>query len=307
MSAESPLTANRAHFYSPFAFLKAAHLGAEWLNGLNQNPNIQRFVTESGVDLCYQLLTWDTEFFGTPIYRLDFSSWSHQAPKAALVEAYQGLRCCLGRLHEAYYLFAEVPSEDLEVIQALTTDAWRLVETRLTYFSDDIQSVGSHQAVKRVRTATEADIPDLRQCAIESVNPFDRFHADDFFSPEQADRFMGAFIENSVKGFADEVIVPASGVANAFLTGNYLQSPQALSGRNIGKMVLSAVSPQRRGWYVRLIAALTARFQAHGCDTVFMATQATNRAVLRVWHSFGYQFGRSTHIFSTDQRLGTHD
>jgi dTDP-4-amino-4,6-dideoxy-D-galactose acyltransferase len=110
---------------------------------------------------------------------------------------------------------------------------------------------------------------------------------------------MAIFVENSVKGFADEVIVPKNGAANAFLTANFLTSPLSLTQERIGKMVLSAVSPERKGWYVRLIAEMSYIFKEQGLNTAFMSTQATNRAVLKVWFRHGYRFGRCTHIFST--------
>ncbi len=98
------------------------------------------------------------------------------------------------------------------------------------------------------------------------------------------------------------MLVPAEGPANAFLTGNYVKSPPTLAARRIGRMVLSAVSGERRGWYVKLIGELSLKFKERGLDTALMTTQATNRAVLKVWERHGYQYGRCTHIFSTYER-----
>jgi dTDP-4-amino-4,6-dideoxy-D-galactose acyltransferase len=149
-----------------------------------------------------------------------------------------------------------------------------------------------------VRQAHLADIPALNSTAIKSVNIYDRFHADSFFTESMADNFLAKYVENSVRGYADEVMVPLTGDANAFLTANYIKSPNCLSNKKLAKMVLSAVAPERTGWYVKLIGEMTLKFKERNIDAAFMTTQSTNRAVLKVWNSFGYQFGRCTHIFS---------
>ena len=194
-------------------------------------------------------------------------------------------------------MFAEVPSEDIQALSSLTAAGYSLIETRLTYFNDQIQQFNLNRRYA-TRQATTDDIAVLTKTAIEAVNIFDRFHADDFFTTNEADRFLAKYTENSVLGFADEVMVPADGIANAFLTANYVSSPRCLSNKKIAKMVLSAVATERRGWYVKLIGEMTQKFKEQGIDTAFMTTQSTNRAVLKVWASFGYRFGKSSHILS---------
>lgn len=297
--------ADRAFFYSPYSFIRGADsLGESWLDDLTVCHAEGEVTKIDGPDACsvyYRQLAWDTAFFRVPTLRIEFTDHSPHTPVQALSSCFKSLCQRLSAAHETYYLFAEVPCEDTQTILAMTQAGMRLIETRVTYYRDDIQRF--EQARRdAVRSATEADIPVLRQCAIEAVNHFDRFHADDFFTPQQSNDFMGVFVENSVKGFADEVLVPATGLPDAFLTANYVKPPAALTNRRMGKMVLSAVSPSRRGWYVKLIGAMSERFRAAGVDTAFMTTQATNRAVLKVWHHHGYQYGRCTHIFSTYQQ-----
>ena len=175
---------------------------------------------------------------------------------------------------------------------------FRLIETRLTYYRDDIDrfECGRRSAV---RLATEEDIPSIKRVAMESRNEYDRFHADVFFSASKADEYLGRYAENSVKGFADLVVVPAGveGEPEAFLTGVFLPE-QAVIGGKVGRMVLSAVGAARRGWYRRLIAEMSHMYREMDVKIVFMSTQSTNRAVIRVWESLGYRFGRATHILA---------
>lgn len=230
--------------------------------------------------------------------RLSSAAFAKETSFTEIQRAFSDFRGYINSSLSEYYIFSEVPCEDTGVIAGVTGAGWHLIETRITCYRDDLQDF-SYSNRSPVRSAVERDIKELRMAAIEAVNHYDRFHADAFFSKKESDEFLATFIENSVKGFADEVIVPADGPANAFLTGNYLASPPALSHRKMGKMVLSAVTKSRRGWYVKLIAELSYKFKEKGLDTVLMTTQATNRAVLKVWHRHGYQFGRCTHIFST--------
>lgn len=295
----------RAAFYSPYGFLRGPSLITEdWINEIDQSLEtgvIDRFDGGNGITLYIKKLSWDADFFRIPFFRIEFSELPEiiKYPNAQL--AFSRLREYLGSLYSEYYIFGEVPCEDTAVIAGMSGAGWRLIETRITCYRDDIQKF-DYSSRSKVRSATEADIQDLRNSAIEAVNIYDRFHADDFFTAKESDDFMAIFIENSVKGFADEVLVPADGPANAFLTGNYLVSPPSLNNRKMGKMVLSAVTNARKGWYVRLIAELSFKFKEQGLDTVYMTTQATNRAVLKVWHRHGYKFGKCSHIFSTYAR-----
>ena len=290
-------------YYSPYSFLARPAVCAEhWLAALAADVAagaVERFEAGGGVRFYLRQLAWDSAFFQVPTWRVEYTEG---AGRVAPVAAFHALRAALAARHPQFYLFAEVPAEDSAVLAGASGAGWRLIETRLTWFRDDLQRFVA-PARYPVRAANLADIPALRRTAVEAVNRYDRFHADDFFTPGEADRMLAAFIDNSVAaGFADEVIVPASGAATAFLTGNYVGAPPFLPGRALGKMVLSAVLPERRGWYVKLICELSSRFQQRGLDTAFMTTQATNHAVLRVWTRLGYRFGRCTHLFSTYQR-----
>jgi dTDP-4-amino-4,6-dideoxy-D-galactose acyltransferase len=292
----------RTAFYSPYGFLnRLGSVGADWIGELAaeyRDGKVQAFDGGNSITIYFRKLEWDSQFFAIPTFRVDYVMWNADLHYAAIGEAFISLRVSLAENYPEFYLFSEVPCEDTAVITGMGSAAWRLIETRITCFRDDLRNFESRTRYP-VRNATTDDVPALREAAIKAVNHFDRFHADEFFTNEESDNFLGIFIENSVKGFADEVIVPQDGPANAFLTGNYVKSPPSLADRKIGRMVLSAVSAERRGWYVKLIGELSERFKERGMDSALMTTQATNRAVLKVWERHGYRFGRCTHIFST--------
>jgi dTDP-4-amino-4,6-dideoxy-D-galactose acyltransferase len=302
----SVLLSEKSGFYSPFSFLTdPSKCAGDFVCDLEKDLGdlkVFQFSAGNEISIFYRTLDWDTKFFGVPTFRIDYTQLPLNVKLVSVQLAFLKFRKYLSSLCSSFYLFAEVPSEDTAVIAGMSGAGCRLIETRVTCFRDDLQNF-TYKTQSETRDAVETDIPELRIAAVQAVNPYDRFHADDFFTSKEADDFLAIFIENSVKGFADEVIVPTTGPANAFLTGNYVATPHSLFGRKIGKMVFSAATPARRGWYVKLIGELSLKFKENGLDTAFMTTQATNRAVLKVWFKHGYRFGRCTHIFSTYTRV----
>jgi len=292
-------------FYSPLSFLtNQAECARDFVSNLGKDlteGKVSRFSVGDDICIYFRKLNWDTEFFGIPTFRIDYTELPTNVMFSSVQLAFIKFREHLSTLYSDFYLFAEVPAEDTAVVAGMTGSGWRLIETRITCYRDDLQKF-DFLTESGTKNAVETDIPELRLAAVHALNRYDRFHADDFFTTTEANDFLAIFIENSVNGFADEVIVPVTGPANAFLTGNYLVAPPLLVDRRIGKMPLFAVTPARRGWGVQLIGDMSLKFKKRGLDTAFMTTQATNRAVLKILFRHGYRFGRSTHIFSTYAR-----
>jgi len=265
-----------------------------------QSKELQEFVSSSEVNVYFKKLAWDSEFFGVPVFRIDYTliplGTREEAIKAAFVE----LRNLIALKNKEFYIFGEVPVEDTQTCMGMTGAGWRLIETRVTYFRDDLQKFEFTEECS-TRNAVLEDIPELRITATNAINPYDRFHADSFFSDREAADFMAFFAENSVRGFADVVLVPAVGPANAFVTGKRIEQTY-LYKIKAGKNVLTAVIDDRKGWYRHLIGALGNSFRKQGMEVMLVTTQATNRAVLKVLFQHGFRFGRSTHIFSTYMR-----
>lgn len=295
----------RLEHYSPVSFLRAcrpalAAIEEERLAALAERGEIASCGSQARI--LYRNLAWDTEYFGVPTYRIEFASCEEAFGEPALAKVAQALREALGEIatrHPRALAFTEVPTEDLLAVQALSLAGFRLVETRLTYFRDDVQKYGS-EARYPVRRATEADVPGLMAVARTMRNAFDRYHADLAFEPAVADEYLATYVRNSVAGFADVVIVPdlPGREPGAFLTGDYDDVHAAAANRRLARMVLSAVSTERRGWYLKLISELAHLFREEGVRTAYMTTQAANHAVIRVWENCGFRFGRSTHVWS---------
>lgn len=242
----------------------------------------------------YRILRWDSDFFQVPTIRLEFVLFEDRN-YGRLVEA---IGQFVSTLPPNAVVLAELPSEDIIVIQALNESRFRLVETRLTYYLD-LHRFKSPRFP--VRKATARDIPNLKKVASQTINPFDRFHADISVSDETANRFLGVFVEESINGFADYVMVPDDNQvpADSFLTAKYLSDQWDKTGVRASKMVLSAVSPAtNRGWYVKLISEMAFHLSGIGADFAYMHPATTNRAVIHTYEKLGCKFGKASHILS---------
>ncbi|QDU10960.1 hypothetical protein [Gimesia aquarii] len=296
----------RAFYYSPLSFLRG-HETEITDSVLNQhahsksNGDLQCF--GDGVQLWFKKLEWDSRYFNCSTFRLDYIDWDTniENPEIQIAETILAFQSELYEKYQSYYLFSEVPSEDTIVLQAFGLAKMRLIETRITYFynySEKINLVQNHP----VRMASEIDIPNLRQVAIHARNDFDRFHADPFFSTDTADQFIAEYVEQCVKGLTDIVLVPAvdEALPGAFVCGAV--NVDSLQEIRVGRLVLVAVSEARRGWYRWLNSALMLWMQEQGMSCIVNTTQSTNRAVIHVCESMGYQYGRSAHLFATYQK-----
>jgi dTDP-4-amino-4,6-dideoxy-D-galactose acyltransferase len=293
-------------FYSPYHFLPqfaeadqqrlfGTGLAAAW-----KQQDGAELLAAPGVTWLLRRLAWDSAYFETPTYRLFTGLFADTAPSLALVQAAAGLRQQLAQRHAAYYCFAQVPAEDVALLQALTGGGWRLVETRLTYYHDHLADV--EHPLPAVRLAAPAEAAQLGRVAAEARNPYDRFHADPWYGPEKADAYLARYAENTLTGpqLAAAVLVPdvLPAAVNAFLAISDLREDSATLGRPLSRVLLAAVGEEQRGWHARLLAATLLRARALGHAAVLMTTQATNRAVVRNAEKLGFRLGATTHVLA---------
>ena len=294
----------RAFFHSPLGFLREGRkqVAEAFLSGLAGGARVSRLQSGRQINLFVRRLEWDSGYFGYPVYRLDFADWDEDGALSSegLASAVTELRQELSDRHGRFYLFCEIPSEDLVMLQAMGLAGMRCIETRLTYFYDGVERF-SWPSRFPVRQAGEADIPALRSVAIQARNAFDRYHADPFFSQSVADEYMATFVENSVRGFADAVMVPAEGegAPGAFFTAVLKPAGEFPVDVKWGRIVLVAVGEERRGWHLRLMSEMSYFFRERGVEVAYMATQSTNRAVIRNCEKLGYRYGRASHVFAS--------
>lgn len=292
-------------FYSPYNFLRNI-IPAERQQELfgvgklvrftTDSPNNSIFTHESG-QLLYTDLPWDSNFFATPTYRLQtglFNLKSSLEDRIAAVELFERQLAVKG----AYYCFSEVPCEDMMLLQTLTASGWRLVETRLLYYKDDLTAF--NQARYPVRLAQIDEEAHIAQISANARNDYDRFHADPWFGTARADAFLARYASAAVQGYCDAVLVPDEPnlPVDSFLAISDLQADAAAVGVNMSRIVLTAVGPRNRGWHLRLVSETVHRAREKGAQVVLMTTQATNRAVFRTSEKLGFKLGGSSHVLA---------
>mgnify|MGYP000202114227 CR=1 FL=1 len=243
-----------------------------------------------------KFLKWDTDYFNVKTYKLLYVLYEHFDYKKLKLATQKFVKKFF--VEKRNYCFSEIPSEDIFTIQALNESGFKLVENRLTYYLD-LKNYNFERFA--VRSANYDDIPNMKRVARIMRNDYDRFHAETIFDSQKADEFLATFIEESIKGFSDYVIVPdeENTPPDAFLTANYLIDEWELIGENISKMVLSAVSSETcRGWYIKLISEMAYHLKEKGANYAFMHPATTNKAVIHSYEKLGCKYGKCIHVLT---------
>jgi len=289
-------------YYSPYSFSRKTSFEAR--TGIVKKTLIccDKFTFKSDQQIgtvYYKVLDWDSNFFGLKTIRIHFIESTNIGP-TTLVEMIDAFDLYSFDKHNCQYMFFEIPSEDILLLQALGESSFKLIETRLHYYYENLQT---YEYSKRfgVRQATSDDIENLRQVAARMRNKFDRFHADTTFDQELADNFLAKYVEESIKDYSDLVITPEmEGIASdSFLAVNFCEKDWPDLGMKVSRMILSAVSSTtNKGWFLKLVSEMNYILKDNGVEVVFYTTQSTNRAVYHVLTKLGFQLGAVGHVFS---------
>lgn len=290
-------------WYSPYHFLRVLPAATQQVLfgtgrasrfGTAEQAEVLPMAAGSGQWLLQQL-SWDSAWFGTPVYKVFTGIFS---PGADVLRAAATLRAELAA-RGAFYAFSVVPAEDTVMLQALSGAGWRLMETRLTYYRSQLDTFD--YARYPVRPANGAEAPILGAVAARARNAYDRFHADPWFGQARADAYLARYAENAVaNGLADTVLVPdlPGQLPDAFLAISDLAADARALGVGLSRVLLTAVGPANRGWHVKLLAETVHRAQAAGHEAVLMTTQATNHAVFRSCEKLGFRLGSTSHVLA---------
>ncbi len=254
-------------------------------------------------EICYYFIVkklgWDSEFFKRPMYRIlailsnieDYSSLE-SAIKLFSIDF-------INHAGDRAYCSIELPSEANFLIQALTANKFRLVETRLHHYLKDIKNFTHNRF--HVRNATIDDLEMVEKVSAQTRNKYDRFHSDVMFDNEIADQYLGRFAKETVKGFADMVLIPdeAGVMSNALFAVNLLKEEWPKLGTNISQLVLAASDPlTNRGWYEKLLSEICYILKENNVDYLITNTQATSKSAIHVNEKLGFKYSHTTHIMT---------
>jgi dTDP-4-amino-4,6-dideoxy-D-galactose acyltransferase len=272
--------------WNPIGFLERFYKvdSSPWKN------EISKFESKEYHDLFLKRLDWDSSFFNSEIVKILFINGEFELNRG--FEFFSENNISKRPVH----FFLEIPSEATHLFKSLMHWGFSLVETRLTYFHklNEIPDL-----VRQSRVASEIDIPFLKKVASEAINEFDRYHADDFFSGLDTDRYLQTYIENCVKGFAERVFVPdLDSNPASFVALSRLQELGWLEKGPLFRIPLTACLPKNKGWHYHLCVQALHYAKANQSKCLVMTTQSTNKAVIHNCEKMGFKLGSSFHIFS---------
>lgn len=302
--------ANELLYYSPYYFLRqfaadyqqdlfGTGAAARWAQGKGTQIHQRRTAQAHDIQWLLQRLEWDTAYFGTPMFRLFTGLFNEQPTNAELAQSASECVRQLAAANGAFYAFSVVPAEDIRLLQALTTAGWRLVETRLTYYRDQLATFDYPRFAVRGATPDEANR--IGEISAAARNPYDRFHADTWFGEAKADAYLARYAENTVAAnLAATVLVPNEpGLpVDSFLAISDVEDDSAALNTQLSRILLTAVGAENRGWHVKLAAETLQRARALGHEAVLMTTQATNHAVFRTCDKLGFKLGSTSHVLA---------
>lgn len=246
-----------------------------------------------------EILPWDSEFFGYRVARLNavLSATPPLDPPGADRSSAVSELVRRARTRGVRYLFSTVDPRDVALMRALGASGFSLIETRVHQHRSLVGFAPAERFA--IRRARPSDLPLLEQTAREMVNAYDRFHADPFIPPADADRLMSRWVRASVtEGFADATYVPDHSAPEAFCTTRRHEAEWGRWGKHLVQpVVLGAVAPSFKGWYRKLISEICCLLAEEGGEHAYFVTQITNRAALRSVEALGFRIGRGEHIF----------
>lgn len=216
------------------------------------------------------LLPWDSEHFGLRIAR---------ATAEGLASGRLD-RWCREHAVDCVYLLAD--AADPDTLARAPAAGFAVVDVRLTF--DRPAPAAPAAAGEEVRPARPDDLPALRAIARGAYTD-SRFYFDRRFPRQRTEALYERWIERSVEGAADAVLVAeVEGRAAGYVTC-------LGGGGGAGRIGLVGVAEAARGRGLggRLVAAALGWFAAAGVPRVEVVTQGRNLAAQRLYQAQGFR------------------
>ncbi|MEP7359390.1 MAG: GNAT family N-acetyltransferase, partial [Anaerolineales bacterium] len=218
-------------------------------------------------------LEWDSEFFGARIARLKTAT-----PDAAGMQA--ALAWCRRERIDCLYFLAD--STNPAASDLAQDHQFRLVDLRVT-LAGAARANTAAASPASLRAAEPSDAERLK--AIARVSHRDtRFYADEHFPAGRCDALYETWIEKSVNGYADCVLMAEENGQALGYVACHLKPAAA------GQIGLLAVAPgaQQRGLGQHLLRAALDWFHGHGVERVTVVTQGRNVKAQRLYQRAGF-------------------
>jgi GNAT superfamily N-acetyltransferase len=225
--------------------------------------------------------TWDSAFFQRQIGVFKIAS--------------HDLSDLNGRIKKAKkdgfaYITCKLKSQDTFLIKNLESSGFYLTDIGVIFAIEPDKFIYNHSTVRKsIQVATYQDIPLLKKM-IKSLFPESRFYTDPFFSKEDGDRLYQAWIENSVKGEAADIVfhIPKTG----FITCRK-------SGKHSGEIVLIGIwnNFRGKGLGTALVQKAMKWFKSQNIKSITVRTQLKNIKAIHFYLQLGFALKEYDIIF----------
>jgi dTDP-4-amino-4,6-dideoxy-D-galactose acyltransferase len=234
----------------------------------------------------YQILRWDTDFFGFIVARIIACRLTENELEYTLVS--------LKRQNVSLVYWASDPL-DYESQRAATLFGGFLADKKMTYLIDLRNTPTA--CLQEVNANIEEYLEPLPNSALEALalksGIFSRFNIDPKFSKEQYESLYKLWILNSVnREHADAVFVAKE-------RGRIIGMVTVSKKNNCGNIGIIAVDESRRGENVGvdLVRTVQKWFVLQGCKIAKVVTQADNVAGCRLYEKCGYHIAEINHFY----------
>lgn len=198
------------------------------------------------------------------------------------------------------HLSIKISTGAKKYIFKLQENGYFLVDTLVSYIFDFNKNVIPEMIHRcTLRGPKQDDLKDVKIFTREAF-VIDRFHSDPYLDKNKADNYYETWIENSYKGYADDIVVAEdAGVPLGYTTLKYPISSESKTAH----MILSAVSKKSRGKgvYTSTIHEGLVRL-SKVADKVIVGTQIDNYAVQKTWNKLGFEIFESKCVFHIKTR-----
>ncbi len=225
------------------------------------------------------LLTWDSDFFGVRVARVNESRLTPASADA--VDAW-----CAAQNVACLYFLAD--ASDSLTHRTAESHGYHLVDMRLTFARGMSAPLPDAPHTVTIRPHQPDDVPHLRAIARDSYTD-SRYYHDPCFSRAQADALYETWISNSCAGYADAVLVAEhDGLIVGFISCHLRDTSE--TDVRVGDIGLVGVAAEARGQQVgsQLVRAALDWFGAHGAIRTQVVTQARNVAAQRLYQRAGF-------------------
>lgn len=216
-------------------------------------------------------LTWDSRFFKRKIGELQVAAESAPQIETAIEKAKDdGFK----------YIICRVQSQQTALSKHLESLGFYLSDIGVTWEVKSDKFLYENMNKSSIKVATDKDIPMFKEM-IKSLFLESRFYSDPFFSKEEGDNLYQAWIENSIKGNAADVVfcIPNEGFITCIK-----------SAADTGEIALIGTKKGIRGTGAgaALMAEAMKWFKIQGVNCVSARTQLKNLNAMNFYLKLGF-------------------